>query len=85
LSESERLEELANQLDSVAESLSDCAMDVLRAAISQATTASGEQARRREKVINRARTSVEKAARLARQAARASDDEEEEAGGEPDF
>ncbi len=85
MSESERLEELANQLDSVAESLSDCAMDVLRAAISQAPTSSGEQARRREKVINRARTSVEKAARLARQAARASDDEEEEAGGEPDF
>ncbi len=81
--ESERLEELASELDRVAEGLADCAMDVLRAAISQATESSGEQARRREKLINRARTSVEKAARLARQASRSADEEPEE--DEPDF
>jgi hypothetical protein len=71
----ERLEELAAELDGVAEGLLDAAMEALRDGLAERTDAAVERAKRTEKLINRARSSVEKAARLARQAAGAKEDE----------
>lgn len=70
----DRLEELAGQLDSVAEGLVDTAMTVLREALSDRSDEVMARARSTEKLINRARSSVEKAARLARQAAGAEEE-----------
>ncbi len=66
---SERLEELAGDLDRVAEGLVDVAMDLLRSALGEEGEAAIARARATEKLVNRARSSAEKAARLARQAA----------------
>jgi hypothetical protein len=66
------LEELAAELDRVAERLADAAMAVLRAALADEGFEEGEaavRARATERLLNRARASVEKAARLTRQAA----------------
>jgi hypothetical protein len=65
----DQLEEVAASLDGLAERLSDVAMDVLRDALADPTAAGVEAAKRTERVINRARSAVEKAARLTRQAA----------------
>ena len=64
-----QLEELAGDLDRVAEGLVDVAMDLLRSALGEESEAAIARARATEKLVNRARSSAEKAARLARQAA----------------
>ena len=64
-----QLEELAGDLDRVAEGLVDVAMDLLRSALGEESEAAIARARATEKLVNRARSSTEKAARLARQAA----------------
>lgn len=74
----ERLEELAADLDRVAESFADVAMDVLRQAMSEQTPEAADAAKKTERVINRARTSVEKAARLVRKVAADETDSESE-------
>jgi hypothetical protein len=64
----ERLEELARAADRLGEQLVDAAMDLLRAALDEP----GEDATaatKRDKLIGRARASLEKASRLLRQAA----------------
>ncbi len=71
-----QLEELAGDLDRVAEGLVDVAMDLLRSALGEESEAAIARARATEKLVNRARSSAEKAARLARQAAGARFDEE---------
>ncbi|MGH9299572.1 MAG: hypothetical protein ACRDZT_06615 [Acidimicrobiales bacterium] len=71
------MEELASELDRVAEGLADAAMEVLREALAsvrrgldEVEPGRGDQvaesAKQQEKVLNRARSSVEKAARLLR-------------------
>lgn len=67
--QTDRIEEIAGELERVAEELSEAAMDILREAVFDGSEDRASEARRREKVLNRARASVEKAARLARQAA----------------
>ncbi len=71
-----QLEELAGDLDRVAEGLVDVAMDLLRSALGEESEAAIARARATEKLVNRARSSAEKAALLARQAAGARFDEE---------
>lgn len=71
----EALEELARELDVIAERLSDQAMDVLRAALSEPAGSAAAEARATERLINRARSSVEKAARVLRQASGSTDHE----------
>ncbi|MHB1988353.1 MAG: hypothetical protein ACYCSF_10270 [Acidimicrobiales bacterium] len=70
----ERLNALAAELDNIAESLADAAMDVLRSALEESRPAAAEAAKKTERIINRARSSVEKAARLSRQAGGADDE-----------
>lgn len=62
-----RLAELAGELDRLGEALTDAAMDVLREA-AYGEEADKAEATKREKVINRARAAVERAAHLLRQA-----------------
>jgi hypothetical protein len=62
-----RLGEIADALDRIGEELADAAMDVLRSAMDDSFMAAA-LATKREKLLNRARSSVEKAAMLARQA-----------------
>ncbi len=63
-----RLGELADELDRLADGLRDAAMDLLRQALHSSRDEDRLEATRREKLLNRARASVEKAARLTRQA-----------------
>jgi ElaB/YqjD/DUF883 family membrane-anchored ribosome-binding protein len=67
MSGSERLEEIAGELDRIADQLGDAAMDVLRSAMEQ-DAAGAVLATKREKLLNRARSSAEKAKTLVRQA-----------------
>lgn len=66
--ESDRIEALADGLDRIAEELSEAAMDILREAVFDGSEERAQSARGREKLLNRARSATEKAARLARQA-----------------
>lgn len=74
----DRLAELAGELEHLGEQLAEAAMDVLRAGLGEGSDAAAELATRRERLVNRARSSVEKAALLLSQAAAA---EEAPAGG----
>ncbi len=74
----ERLDELAGELDRLAEALTDVAMEVLREAVQDEGETDRLAATKKEKVINRARAAVEKAARLARQAAQGEQEPAEE-------
>ncbi len=74
----ERLDELAGELDRLAEALTDVAMEVLREAVHDEGETDRLAATKKEKVINRARAAVEKAARLARQAAQGEQEPAEE-------
>jgi hypothetical protein len=62
----ERLEEIAREIDRLAERLTDVAMDLLRSAARGEDQASVETATAREKQLNRARAALEKAAHLVR-------------------
>ncbi len=64
----ERLDELAGELDRLVEQLADAAMDLLRSGIGEGTEAAAALATRRERLVNRARSSVERAVTLLRQA-----------------
>jgi hypothetical protein len=61
-----RLEELAAELDSVAESLTEHAMDALRSALADLGPEASREAKATERRLNRARAAVERAARLIR-------------------
>lgn len=63
-----RLEELAAQLEVVSEGLSEAAIEVLRDALDGTSRLSPEQARRTERLLNRARSAVERASGLLREA-----------------
>jgi hypothetical protein len=67
----ERLDELAGELDRLFEQLAEAAMDLLRSGIGEGTEAAAALATRRERLVNRARSSVEKAVTLLGQAAAA--------------
>jgi hypothetical protein len=60
------LEEIADDLDRVADRLGDAAIDMLRSALDEGEAAAA-LATKREKLLNRARSSVEKAKMLVRQ------------------
>ncbi|MGO8875846.1 MAG: hypothetical protein ACLQNG_08795 [Acidimicrobiales bacterium] len=60
----DRLAELAAELERLGEQLADAAMDVLRAGLAEGSDAAAELATRQERLVNRARSSVEKAALL---------------------
>ncbi|MFZ0170907.1 MAG: hypothetical protein WAL04_04405 [Acidimicrobiales bacterium] len=62
------LDELAAELDRIAERLADAAMDVLRAGLGDGTEEAAALATQRERLVNRARSSVEKAVSLLAQA-----------------
>jgi hypothetical protein len=62
-----RLGEIADELDRIGEQLADAAMDLLRSAMDDSFMAAA-LATKREKLLNRARSSVEKARMLVRQA-----------------
>jgi ElaB/YqjD/DUF883 family membrane-anchored ribosome-binding protein len=61
------LEEIADDLDRISDRLGDAAMDVLRSALDEGEAAAA-LATKREKLLNRARSSAEKAKQLVRQA-----------------
>ena len=65
----DRLEELASELDRIGGQLADAAMDLLRDALDEASEAAAVLATRRERLVNRARSSVDKAVTLLGQAA----------------
>jgi hypothetical protein len=60
----ERLEELAAELERISEQLADAAMDLLRAGLGDGSEAAAALATKRERIVNRARSSVEKAVTL---------------------
>ncbi len=62
-----RLDDIADELDRLGEQLADAAMDILRSAVDE-SEAAAVLATKREKLLNRARSSVEKARMLVRQA-----------------
>jgi hypothetical protein len=62
-----RLEEIAEELNRLGEQLADAAMDLLRDALDDSEAAAA-LATKREKLLNRARSSVEKARLLVLQA-----------------
>ena len=61
------LDDIADELDRLGEQLADAAMDILRSAVDE-REAAAVLATKREKLLNRARSSVEKARMLVRQA-----------------
>ncbi|MHB1508478.1 MAG: hypothetical protein ACYCST_06515 [Acidimicrobiales bacterium] len=65
----DRLRELAGELEHIDEQLADAAMDLLRDALSEGSTSAAALATQRERLVNRARSSVSKAGRLLEQAA----------------
>jgi hypothetical protein len=65
----ERLEELAGELDRISEQLGEAAMDLLRAGLGDGSEAAAALATHRERIVNRARASVERAVNLLGQAA----------------
>ena len=67
------LEEIADELDRLGEQVADVAMDILRSAIDDGPDAA-MLATKREKLLNRARSSLEKAKMLVRQAEALGDD-----------
>jgi hypothetical protein len=68
VSVAERFEELSGDLQSLAERLGDLAMELLREGLAGGTDESALQATKREKMVNRARSSVMKAASLLERA-----------------
>jgi histidinol dehydrogenase len=62
-----RLAGIADELDRIGEQLADAAMDLLRGALDE-TEAAAVLATKQERILNRARSSVEKAKRLVLQA-----------------
>jgi exonuclease VII small subunit len=62
-----RLAGIADELERICEQLADAAMDLLRAALDESEAAAA-LATKRERVLNRARSSVEKARLLVLQA-----------------
>jgi hypothetical protein len=73
MSGAERLDELATELDRMSERLADAAMDLLRAGLGDGSEAAAALATTRERLVNRARSSVEKAVRLLAQASMATE------------
>lgn len=62
-----RLAGIADELDRIGEQLADAAMDLLRGALDE-TEAAAVLVTKQERILNRARSSVEKAKRLVLQA-----------------
>ncbi|MGO8876362.1 MAG: hypothetical protein ACLQNG_11445 [Acidimicrobiales bacterium] len=62
------LDDLAEELDRLAERLADAAMEALRSGLDDGSDEAAALATKREKLLNRARSSVEKARMLVRQA-----------------
>ncbi|MDA8266058.1 MAG: hypothetical protein M0T79_12085, partial [Actinomycetota bacterium] len=67
----DRLRELAGELEQIDDRLAEHAMDLLRDALRDGSTSAAAAATQRERLVNRARSSVAKAARLLEQAAAA--------------
>ncbi|HXY45149.1 MAG TPA: hypothetical protein VEH29_13255 [Acidimicrobiales bacterium] len=65
----DRFDELAAELDRLTERLADAAMDVLRAGLEDGSDEAAALATERERLVNRARSAVEKAAALLAAAA----------------
>ncbi len=80
----DRLRELAGELEHLDEQLADAAMDLLRDALSEGSTSAAAVATRRERLVNRARSSVSKAGRLLEQAAALGDESGSFAGDSDD-
>ncbi|HEV8064535.1 MAG TPA: hypothetical protein VGP46_06875 [Acidimicrobiales bacterium] len=81
MSAAERFEELSSELDSLADRLGDLAMDILREGLAGASEQAAVAATKREKMVNRARSAVVRAAALLERAA----DESPEGASEDDF
>ncbi|MGD0082619.1 MAG: hypothetical protein ABSD78_05405 [Acidimicrobiales bacterium] len=62
------LDDIASELERLGERLADAAMDVLRSGLGEGSDEAAAMATKREKLLNRARSSVEKARMLVRQA-----------------
>ncbi|MDA8038076.1 MAG: hypothetical protein M0Z69_02750 [Actinomycetota bacterium] len=73
---SERVEEIVAELERAGEALVDLAMDLLRESLEAASDAAA--ATRQEKVVNRARSSVEKAVALLRSVSAAGSERDED-------
>ena len=69
----ERFEELAAELEAIADRLADLAMDLLREGLADGSGEGAALATRREKLLNRARSSVAKAMSLIQRAAEGAD------------
>jgi hypothetical protein len=69
VSQEDRFAELTAELERVGERLGDLAMDLLRDALDVPGSEAADQAVARERLVNRARASLEKAARLLGEAA----------------
>lgn len=67
--EARALEVLAAEIESTADRLADAAMEVLRSALGEESEEAAGRAQAAERLLNRARAAVEKAAGLTRQAA----------------
>jgi hypothetical protein len=65
----ERLDELADALSRISEQMGDAAMDLLRAGLGEGSAAAAALATQRERIVNRARASVDRAVNLLGQAA----------------
>jgi hypothetical protein len=70
----ERLEELAEAVDRLTEQLFDAGMELLRAALEEQGADAAAIATKRDRLIGRSRSSLQKASRLLRDAARAEAD-----------
>lgn len=73
MSATEALNQLRDELERIGELLADAAMDILREGLSDGSDAQAALAARRERLVNRARSSVSKAARLLGESAAASE------------
>jgi hypothetical protein len=72
----DRCEELSGELENLSDRLRDLAMDLLREGLSSGTGEAATHATKLEKMVNRARTSVMKAASLLDRVGQDSEDEE---------
>ncbi len=80
----DRLDELAAELGRLGEQLADAAMDLLRAGLAEGTEAASARATRQERLVNRARSSLEKAVRLLSEAGRVAGEPAADAVGDGD-
>jgi hypothetical protein len=65
----ERLDELADELGRISEQMGEAAMDLLRTGLGDGSEAAASLATQRERIVNRARASVDRAVNLLGQAA----------------